>query len=497
MLKHRTSIRPSGKRAGLICLLLLLSSISGSSFAIDFRLPDIGDPSGNLVTPAEELRFGQAFMRNIRSRMSVLSDPLMESYIQSLGERLVEAGDNPGRDFHFFLVDAPEINAFAGPGGYIGIYTGLVTATQSESELASVLAHETAHVSQQHLLRTFDAVQRMSVPMAALTVAAIVIGAASDNPEAGAAAFTGIQAGMAQRQINFTRSHEEEADRIGIQTLADAHFEPQAMPTFFARMGKASRLYDSGRLPEFLRTHPVTSNRIADAYGRAGDYRYRQRPDSLGYHLLRAKLRSAQFDNPNEAVLFFEKTLSEGRFKNREGQQYGYLLSLLATRRYQEAKAALIKLQKKRPHQIEYIVANALIEKGNGHPKKGLQILKEGLEFHPGSYPLSIYYAQALLDQGEAAMVIPLLEEQVLVYPDNTTLYKLLAQAGGDSGDQTSGRRYLSEYHYHSGNLRAAIQQLEQALSDHTIDYYQSAVMTARLKALHLEQKELKAREEK
>ncbi len=136
MLQYLTLARLPGKPAGLICLLLLLTSITANSFAGDIRLPEIGDPSGNLITPAEEQRFGQAFMRNIRSSMNVLSDPLMENYIQSLGERLVEASDTPGRSFHFFLVDAPEINAFAGPSGYIGTYTGLITATQSESELA-------------------------------------------------------------------------------------------------------------------------------------------------------------------------------------------------------------------------------------------------------------------------------------------------------------------------------------------------------------------------
>ncbi|MEJ1401580.1 MAG: M48 family metalloprotease [Candidatus Sedimenticola sp. (ex Thyasira tokunagai)] len=494
MLDHLTLARLPGKPTGIICLLLLLTSITTNSLASDIHLPEIGDPSGNLITPAEEQRFGQAFMRNIRSSMNVLADPLVESYIQSLGERLVEASNTPGRRFHFFLVDAPEINAFAGPSGYIGTYTGLITATQSESELASVLAHEAAHVSQQHLLRTFDAVQRMSLPMAALTVAAIVIGAAADNPDAGVAAFTGIQAGMAQRQINFTRAHEEEADRIGIQSLANAGFEPQAMATFFARMGKASRLYDSGQLPEFLRTHPVTSNRIADAYGRADVHRYQQRPDSLEYHLLRAKLRSAEFADPREAILFFEKSLNEGRFRNEEGQRYGHLLSLLAGRRYQEAKSELVILQKRRPQQVDYIVAAALIEKGIGHPKNGLEILREGLETHPGNYPLSIYYAQALLDHGDAAKVIPLLEEQIHDQPDNTTLYKLLAQAAGDSGNETQGRRYLSEYHYHSGDLQAAIKQLQQALSDRSIDYYQSAVMAARLKALRLELKELKER---
>ncbi len=497
MLHTRTSVRPSGKSTALLCLLYLLTVITPCSFADEIRLPEIGDPSGNLFTPVQEQRLGQAFMRSIRNSMTVLSDPLMEHYVQSLGERLVAAGENPGRRFHFFLIDAPEINAFAGPGGYIGTYTGLVTTTQSENELASVLAHEVAHISQRHLLRTFDAVQRMALPMAALTVVALVIGAAANNPDAGIAAVSGIQAGIAQRRINFTRAHEEEADSIGIKSLAGAGFEPQAMATFFARMGKASRLYDSGKLPEFLRTHPVTTNRIGDAYGRADEYHYQQRPDSLEYHLLKARLRSAQFSSADEAIVFFKKSLDEGRYRNEEGQRYGYLLSLLAARQYPEAKKVLQQLRQKRPQQIDYIVAEALMEKGMNHPAKGLQVLREGLEIHPENYPLSIYYGEALLAQGEPAKVIPLLEKQIQDRPNNITLYKLLAQAAGNSGRETEGRRYLSEYHYHSGDLKAAIQQLQQALSDRSIDYYQSAAMAARLKALRLEQKELKSREKK
>ena len=497
MLQSLTHIRRSGTALSLAGLLLLLSTAPAGSHAEEFQLPEMGAPSGNLLTPMEEQRFGKAFMRSIRGSMQVYTDPLMESYIQSLGDRLVAASETPGSSYHFFLVNAPEVNAFAGPGGYIGVYSGLVTTTQSESELASVLAHEIAHVSQQHLLRSFDAIQRMSLPAAALSIAALVIGAAADNPDAGLAAITGIQAGMAQQQVNFTRSHEEEADRLGIQSLAAAGFEPQAMPTFFARMGKATRLYDKGTLPEFLRTHPVTSNRIADAYGRADDYRYQQRPDSLEYHLLSARLRAAEYSNPNDAILFFSKSLSEGRYRNEEGQRYGYLLALLAGRRYPEANQQLEQLLKKRPQQIDYIVADALIKKGLGRSGEGAEALRQGLELHPGNYPLTIYYAQALLDLGKPAQAIPLLEAHTQSQPENTTLYKLLAQAAGDGGNETQGRRYLSEYHYHSGDLKNAIQQLEMALDNRTIDYYQSASMTARLKALRVELKEQKERKKK
>jgi predicted Zn-dependent protease len=299
---------------------------------------------------------------------------------------------------------------------------------------------------------------------------------------------------MMQREINFTRSHEEEADSIGIKTLAAAGFDPTAMPVFFSRMGKASRLYDNGKLPEFLRTHPVTSNRIADAYGRAGDFPYQQRSDSLAYHLARERLRVMALNDAAEGIAFYSKALADGRYRNEEAQHYGYALSLTAARRYAQAGELLTGLMKKRPSQLEYVVAQAELEKLSGQAALGVETLKRGLSEHPGNYPLSIYYAQALLDLGRPREVKPILERQLSGRPDDTLLYKLLAQASGDAGDKTQGHQYLAEYYYHTGALDSAVMQLEIALKDRTLDYYESARMAARLKQIRAEKQDLEAR---
>ncbi len=492
MFKHHTAAPTSRRATLLVSLAFLLNSLIPVSLADDIPLPEIGAPSGNILTPAEERRLGQAFMRSIRNSTYVVSDPLMTAYIQSLGDRLAENSETVGYNFQFFIINDPIVNAFAGPGGHIGVYTGLITTTQSENELASVLAHEMAHITQQHLVRRFDATKRMTLPAAGLTIAALVIGAASKNPDAAVMAAKGIQASMLQHQINFTRSNEEEADHIGIKTLAAAGFNSRAMPTFFWRMGQASRLYDSGKLPEFLRAHPVTSNRIADAHGRADAYPYRQRAGSLEYHLLRAQLRAAEFEQPKEAIRFYRKSLEEGRFRNEDGQRYGYVLALISGREFAAAREQIKRLRDKRPEQIDYIVALSLIEKGSNHPEARLQTLREGLEIHPGSYMLSIYYARALLEQGKSQKARTLLEQQLVGRSDNATLYKLLAQAAGDSGDKTSGHHYLAEFHYLSGAHKSAIQQLEIALRDRSMDYYTSARLTARLKQIRQEQADLK-----
>jgi len=478
----------------MVAALFLATNGLSPGFADEIALPEIGDPSGNLLSPVAEKRLGQAFMRSIRGSQPIITDPLMSTYIESLGARLVRKSANPGRPFHFFLIHDNQINAFAGPGGYIGVYTGLFLATESESELASVVAHEIAHVTQNHLVRTFDAMQRLSLPMAALAIAAIVLGAATDNTDAGLAAATGIQAGMAQQQINFTRYHEEEADRLGIQNLAGADFDPHAMPTFFGRMGKSTRLYDDGTLPEFLRTHPVTSNRIADARGRAADYPYRQRPDSLEYHLVRAALRVWSFPSTKDAVTNFRKTLNGKRYRNEQAERYGYTLALIANKQYAKAKEQLNILQRNHPEQLAYMIAQADVLGKPGQPDKGLQVLRDGLDLYPGNYALTLHYANTLLDQGKAGEALKLLEAQARGRPNDDQIYKLLARAAGESGSRSLGHQYLSDYYYLSGQLEPAIQQLRIAMEDDTVDYYQSAQLAARMKQLRGELADLRQR---
>ena len=480
----------------VMAFLLFISSILPVTQANEIQLPEIGDPSGGVITPAEERRLGQAFMRSIRSSMEVINDPLMSNYIESLGNRLVSGNSLASQPYSFFLISDPQVNAFAGPGGYIGVYTGLITTTQSESELASVIAHEIAHVSQKHLVRTFDAVNRMSLPAAALILAALVVGAAAKSPDAAMAAATGIQAGLIQQQINFTRAHEEEADRIGIQILADSDFDSRAMPVFFARMGKATQIYDSGKIPEFLRTHPVTTDRIADSFARAEEYPYRQRADSLEYHLLRAKLRVAAIGNTREAVTEFRKALEDGRYRNEEGQRYGLVLALINNRQYPEAEKELKILLESYPEQIAFQVAQAQLAQQTGQPGRAVSILTDSMKKNPGNYPLSIYLAEALLSQGRPAEAIPLLEKQLEGRPDDIRIYQLLARAAGDSGKTSLGHEYLAEFYYNSGNLQSAQQQLEIALKGKDLSYYQSAKMAARLKQIRQELIEQKKREQ-
>lgn len=498
MCRHITSfimwktVKPGWWLLGLN--LLLLSALLPLASASDgFHLPEIGDSSGSLLTPAQEQRLGQAFMRSVRNHYPVVSDPLIADYIQSLGDRLASNSEAAGQPFHFFLIDSPAVNAFAGPAGHIGIFSGLVLTTETESELASVVAHEIAHVTQKHLLRTFDDASRMNLPIAAISLAAILVGGGTDL---GAAAAMGLQAGMLQRKINFTRANEHEADRIGINTLANADFDPRAMPVFFGRMGRATRFYGS-TLPEFLRTHPVTTTRISDSRGRAEAYPYKQYPADVRYYLLRVTLREQQYEKAKDAIRFFRETLADGRYRNEAAQRYGYVLALMRAKDLSLARKELDKLLEAYPNQIAYQLLNARLYTQSGEPEIAALILETALNEAPDNYPITMAYAQTLIAIGKPVAARKILEHTAPHRPRDAALYKLLAQATAETGDTSQAHEYQADFYYISGRLEQAKQQLMIALQDKSVTLFREERMSAQLKQIQSELVELKRRHKK
>lgn len=467
---------------------MLLATQAPSTLALDTQLPDLGNSAGSLITPKRERALGKAFMRSVRSSERVMGDPVLADYIQNLGQRLVNDSDASGTPFTFFLIDDPQINAFAGPGGYIGIYTGLLLTTETESELAAVLAHEIAHVTQQHLLRAWETTSSMSIPNAAIMLAAIALGAAVGGDAAAAAAIGG-QAALIQQQINFTRANEKEADRVGIEILARAGHEPRAMPTFFARMGKANRVYAS-KLPEFLMTHPVTTSRTADALGRAERYAYRQTPDDMGYHLVRMYLQQRQIDPPQDAIRELQLMLEDGRYRNEAAVRYGIAMAQLRAHQADKASAALKQLLSKHPDRMEFIVAQAQADAQLGNRKAALNRLDRALERNPASYALNITYGEVALESGEPARASKRLKRFLDFRKEEPRTYKLLSRAAGDLGEQALGHRYLAEHYYLTGDINSAILQLEIALKTPGMDFYEASRFESRLAEMRAEQSE-------
>lgn len=460
-----------------LCASLLITS-APRALALNTDLPDLGNSAGSLMTPKRERELGKAFMRSVRRSQKVMDDPVLTDYVQQLGQRLVEASDARGSSFHFFMIDDPQINAFAGPGGHIGVYSGLLLTTETESELAAVLAHEIAHVTQQHLLRTWESASRMSIPNAAILLAAIVLGATVGG-DAAAAAAVGSQAAIIQQQINFTRANEQEADRVGIEILAGSGHEPRAMPSFFSRMGKANRVYAS-KLPEFLMTHPVTTSRTADAMGRAEQYPYRQTPEDLRYHLARANLVQRQIDRPEDAIRELSLMLEDGRFRNEPAVRYAIALAQVRANRPGEAAKMLDELLKNQPDVLEFIVARAQVDALLGDTGGSLKRLAAAVEQHPSSFALNLAHAETALTAGEPARALERLQRFLDYRGDEPRVFRLLSRAAGELGNRALGHEYLAEHYYLVGDLKSAIMQLDIALKQPGLSFYDASRLESR-----------------
>jgi predicted Zn-dependent protease len=443
-------------------------------------LPNIGDSSGAAISPEQQQQLGAEMMRQLRQSGVVLENTEITSYLNALGQRLTSNSDSGGQKFTFFVVNEPDINAFAGPGGYIGVNSGLILAAENESELAGVLAHEISHVTQHHLARAFEAQQGLSLPSMAAMLAGILIG--TQNTQAGMAAISAVAAGGAQYQINFTRANEKEADRVGIQTLAQSGYDPYGMPRFFERLQKNSRLYGS-HPPEFLLTHPVTTNRIAEAEARAANFKGKGTEDSLNFQLIRAKLRVMEYSDPKQVLEDFQ------RYMDTTGnappyKQYEYALLLAEAGKTDEAARILEKLHRKDPDQIAYRLALANVYEQGGNYTQALKLYKDSLALYPNNLTFLLPYAHALIVANQASSAYKLASDIGKDQYDNPLVYKLLAQASEATGRQVEMHEAMSQYYYLNGYTRDAIQQLELASREPGLSEYDSARIDARQKEL-------------
>lgn len=456
--------------------------------ADNINLPDLGDESATVISPAEERRLGENFMRHARQTLAISDDPELNGYLQSLGQQLVAFADSPNKEFHFFMVNDPTINAFAVPGGFVGVHSGLVLATQHEAELASVLAHEITHVTQRHIPRMIADSERASLPAMAAILAAILL-AGSGRGQGAEAGIVATTATMAQRGISFTRAFEEEADRVGMTTLARAGFDPQGMPAFFERMQALNRVNETKltELPEFLRTHPVTTNRIADARNRAERLPARAARNGQDYLHVHAKLRAAVSGNSIEIARGFRENLAQGKYRDVNSERYGYALALLRNRDFAGARDEAQKLVARQPNRAYYRILQAEIEMATPRIDQALAIYAQAHKSAPNHPALSRYYAAALIKAGQTSRAYELLNAAVRQTADDPMLYRLLAQAAGDSGRPLEAHKAMAEHYYLNGDPKAATEQLRLALRHAGDNFYQSSSIEARIAAIREE----------
>jgi predicted Zn-dependent protease len=456
--------------------------------ADEINLPDIGDSGASTLSSAEERRVGEAVMRNIRRAGGLIDDLLLTDYLNNLGYRLVAASNSTHNEFNFYVINDSAINAFALPGGYIGAHYGLILAFDNEDELAAVIAHEIAHVTQRHHARSYEQ-QGNNALMTAALIAAMLLGGSGDGQLA-SAALASVTAGSVQKQLDYTRAHEKEADRIGISLLANAGYNPYSMAGSFEKMARESRLYGP-QGPEFLRTHPVSENRIADAQSRARQFDTRPQPPDPAFYQMRARLRALTAKDPEAMVTTFKANLENGRYQNRDAEQYGYVLALLESKRVDEAARELKPLLKKDPNRIAYRLAQAEIETKRKRHDDALQIYRQALAISPRNSLLTYKYAETLLEAEKAQQARDVLEEYLREPAKYPMFYELLSRIESKLGQPANSHEAMAEYYYQIGQTQQAIGQLTVASKQTPLDFYQSSRIEAKLRQYRSEAEQL------
>lgn len=443
----------------LFAIFFCLSPIPLFGAPNNINTPELGAPSHGPLGQAEQRKMGREFMRAVATQMPLLTDPIIDNYIKQLGQRL--ANQTPTArtmPLHFFMVDASDINAFAGPGGYIGINSGLFLATKSEGELAAVLSHEIAHEVQQHLIRSQEQESALRWPSLAGLAAAIALGAY--NPDLGTGAVHAAMAGLVQHQINFTRSQEEEADRVGMEILYRAGFNPFNMPNFFARLQQQTRLYPS--VPAIFQTHPLTQERIADAENRANQFPKQNRLIYSEYPLIYVRLEVLTTQNPYALFEQFKKKMQTANPNN--ATRYGYALLLAGTKHAQLALQELAQLATLEPNQWIYPFTRAEIAAQTQKFDIALNLLHELHALYPENPMITNAYAHTLLLAQKPNQALLVLQKSELDEPNSHISKALLAKVQAAAG--LKGEAYLTraQLFVQQGLTKSALHQIKFGL---------------------------------
>lgn len=465
------------KRLLLAITLGALVFVTGAG-ADDINLPDMGSPADAILNNSDEARIGRMIMRDIRNSGQVVEDPLITEYLNDIGSRIAAQSNEGDHDFTFFAVDDERINAFALPGGFIGVHTGLLESSRNEDELAGVIAHEVAHVTQRHIARAIHANSRQSLLTTAMMLGAIIVAATGGSSDAVQGAMAIAQGTAVQQQINFTRTNEYEADRVGIAALADAGFDPYGMASFFEVMSRQQTSSPEMRAPEFMRTHPVTTARIAEARNRARDYPQVRSEDSIGYGISRARIIVARFDTPKEAVAYFEARDYEAQ---NDIERYGRAVAYQRAEDYLGALDIFEELLDKDKSVIAYHIGLGQTLVSLDQTSDAVSTFERALELFPRNIPLVIEYGERLLEMGQPKVAHALLLDLMNNVPPTPEQVRLIARAASLAGEEAEAYYYLSEYRLMIGDLTGGISYLQQALRLPELQEIQRARFEARI----------------
>jgi predicted Zn-dependent protease len=422
-------------------------------------LPEIGVVASSAITLDKEVIIGDALMRQLRGQAPLINDPLLDEYIQDLGNRLVAQAENVKFPYKFFIINSPDINAFAFFGGHIGIHTGLIYNARNESELASVLAHEVSHVTQRHIARRIEAQQKSSPLQIASLLGGILLAAV--NPEAGMAALSVGNAASAQSSINYTRQNEKEADRVGINILAQAGFDPNGASSFFGILAEKSRLKSTPLA--FLQTHPLPESRIADARSRAATYRSRSYPESLSFHLAKSRILARYYATPKSNIAYFSAQIDNQSHVFKQAAEYGLALAYFGDEKYSAALELINTLLEMDPDNLFYIDTFTDIAIETKQYQRAIDKLSAQIVHTPHNRVLTLNLANVLIKDNKIDRATGLLKDYLLVNPDNMLAYQLLSDAYRTSAQSLEMHQVKAEIYALVAAYPRAIDELHNA----------------------------------
>lgn len=485
-LPTRPRSRSARALAAVLAASLALGPLPAGSQQFE-NLPKLGDPSGDELSPQAERRLGDSIMRQVRRDAAYLDDAEVLDYLNRFAAPLVATPAAGGSGFEFFAIRDGSINAFALPGGFIGVHTGLITAAESESEVAAVLAHEIGHVVQRHIARMIARQKQVSlVAMAGMILALL---AARSNPQAAMGTMMMGNEAARSSMLSFSREAEREADRVGFEIMRQAGFDVQAMVSFFMRLQQAGRFYESNA-PAYLRTHPVTTERIGDMQLRQQETRYRQRADALEYTLLRARLRATADDSAEgrKAARDLAEQQVRQSPKAGPGPWYGLAAIALAQRDFARVDAALTQAQAlargTHPY-FEALGARARLEAGDA--RDAADRAAKGLSRFPDARALARLQGEALIAARQPAEAVRVLRDHLLTWRGDAKLWGLLSQAHGELGQRADAHRAAAEQYVLLGSPMAALDQLRRGQKAGDTDFYTASMIDARIRELEPE----------
>ena len=462
-------------------VFLLLCCLAVYPASANDDLPVLGDPTAALMSADQEYRLGRAWLRQLRGQTSIMSDPLVQEYVESLVYRLASFSDLKEPDLDIVVINSRQINAFAVPGGVIGLNAGLFLNAHGEAEVGGVVAHEIAHVSQRHFARRYLDSKKVNTAVLAAMLASLAVAIAGDG-EAGMAGMAATQAAAIHSQLAYSRQNEREADRVGMQTLAAAGMDPDAMPRFFERMHNQQQF--SGDPPEFLLTHPVTESRIADSRARARNLPSPPLSISPQYLLVQARLRAAFIQGDDQAIDYFERYSNERSALALQAARYGLALSHLRANHYDQARSLMEQLANIYPDELWFRLGLAEIALDEEQYDTAIREAQRVLKVSPDDYAASILLSRAYLRSQQPTRAMPVLKSLLNRRPTDPYIWDLAADAYGNSGDRVRALHARAESQFLRGNDSKALQQMQYALNDAEKDFALYSKLNGRMKEM-------------